>query len=155
VEVTNKSKIVRLFLCLSLLCIGTFGFQQAARSKEAGLHNIKGWNFASCYFPSGSLGTCSGQDIDGKVGYPLFVNSPRANCKPGGDWSMSNATISGTLPPGLTMLSAPSHIKGIPEKRGHWIVHIKVDHLYCNGESFYGIEQELRFHITGSGRVHE
>jgi len=135
--------------CLCLLFTGVFGFQQAAQSKEAGLYTVEGWN-ASCMYDH-----CS-TDIDGKVGYPLFVNGPRANCIPSGHWSTSRERItSGTLPPGLTIQESAAHIKGIPEKRGHWIVHIKVDHLYCNGKSYSGFDEELRFHITGSGRVHE
>lgn len=135
-------------------CIPNNQYQPATKTKKPGLYNITGWNYSNCYFPSKKLGTCSSKDIDGKVGYELYVGGLRANCVPSGKWSTSGSRItSGTLPPGLTFEKGKSVIRGIPEKRGHWIIHIKVDNLYCGGTSYYGLEQDLRFHISGSGKV--
>ena len=134
-------------------CVPADPYTPATKTKKAGLYNITGWNSASCYFPSGKLGTCTGKDIDAKVGYQLYIGGLRANCEPSGNWNTSKKMIvSGTLPPGLSFQSG-SIIKGIPEKRGHWIVKLKVEHLYCGGTSYYGLTQELRIHVTGSGKV--
>jgi len=46
-------------------------------------------------------------------------------------------------------------ITGIPTARGHWIVTVSISNIQCNG-LIYGtlaFQQQLRFHITGSGEV--
>jgi|GEM_PF-2268753 len=94
-------------------------------------------------------------DINGEVGHSLFVSSPRARCLPG-QWTANRYIVSGTLPPGLTLNSGPSTITGIPTERGHWIVKIKMYDISCNDKNFDGccsFTQELRFHISGSGKV--
>ncbi len=134
-------------------CVPANEYAPVTKTKKAGLYNITGWNSASCYFPSGKLGSCSSKDIDAKVGYQLYIGGLRANCEPSGNWSTSKKIItSGSLPPGMSFESG-SVIKGIPEKRGHWIVKLKVENLYCGGTSYYGLTQELRIHVTGSGKV--
>jgi hypothetical protein len=45
------------------------------------------------------------------------------------------------------------YISGIPTERGHWIVEITMNPLYCGGATFWGFKQKLLFHITGSGKV--
>ena len=153
--------LVKAFIlaCLALVflsgCIPNQPYNQTTTVKKPGLYSVKGWNYASCHYYKGkkTIDTCTSKDIDGKVGYQLYVTGMRANCVPGGKWSTSKKIItSGSLPPGLAFQGG-SIIKGIPEKRGHWIVNIKVEHLYCNDISYYGLQQELRFHITGSGKV--
>ena len=71
-------------------------------------------------------------DIDGDVGYRLYINGPRArcitctNCAPG-TWSGNSSVISGNFPPGLSFASdGTSKIEGIPTERGNWIVKLKM-----------------------------
>jgi len=154
-KVFVKALIFAGFLMFFLTgCVPANEYTPVTKTKKAGLYNITGWNSAHCYFPSSTkIGSCSGVDINAKVGYKLYVGGLRANCEPGGNWSTSRRILaSGTLPPGMSFQDG-SIIKGIPEKRGHWIVRIKVENLYCGGKSYYGLEQELRFHVTGSGKV--
>jgi hypothetical protein len=92
-------------------------------------------------------------DINGEVGHPLGIRGPNARCVPGGNWSSLGTIASGTLPPGLTMDPRSFDMGGIPRERGHWIVKVKLDNIVCNGSSYKGFDQELRFHITGSGKV--
>ena len=90
----------------------------------------------------------SGQsDIDGRIGYPLFVSNPKGRCAPSGDWTANTSIVSGTLPPGLTLNSNPSTITGTPTERGHWTVRLKKYNIICNGSSYKDFEQELRFQI--------
>lgn len=120
--------------------------------------NIKGWNYTSVYFDGvdGHEGSVSGIDIDGEVGHPVYVGNPTASCQPGGDWSLDVSVSSGSLPPGVHLSDESGKygvIEGIPTDRGHWIVEMKADNLKCNGEYYMGFTQQLRFHISGSGRV--
>ena len=127
---------------LGLLMTGCASTPLAQQQREEpGLYNLVGWNdYLS--------------DINGEVGHPLSVSAPTARCAPSGNWTTSGGYVaSGTLPPGLTMATSPPYISGIPRERGHWIVRMKVDTVMCNGLSYKGIDQELRFHITGSGKV--
>ena len=91
-------------------------------------------------------------DINGEVGHQLYVSNPKAICEPG-TWTGNPSIISGTLPPGLILNSAPWTITGIPTERGHWIVRMKLSNVTCNSSNYDGFEQELRFHITGTGKV--
>jgi hypothetical protein len=93
------------------------------------------------------------RDVDGQVGYQLFVSSPKGRCEPSKSWSANSMIVSGTLPPGLTLNSAPSTITGIPRERGHWLVKLKMYNIECGGLYYKDFEQELNFHITGSGKV--
>ena len=124
----------------------------------AKFNNIKGWNYTDVYFDgiSGHEGTVSGIDIDGEVGHPVTVGSPTANCQPGGNWTLDIDIASGVLPPGLALSSKSGEygvIKGIPTKRGHWIVEMHAYDFTCEGNSYMGFKQQLRFHIKGTGRV--
>lgn len=90
-------------------------------------------------------------DIDGQVGYKLYASSPRGRCAPSGSWTGATSIVSGNLPPGLYFES--HNITGIPTERGHWIVKLKLSSIQCNGSYYKDFEQELRFHITGTGKV--
>lgn len=90
-------------------------------------------------------------DIDGQVGYQLYVSAPTGRCEPSRSWSANVSIVSGNLPPGLRFES--HRIIGIPTERGHWIVKLRLYDIQCGGSYYKDFEQELRFHITGSGRV--
>lgn len=125
----------------------TIGFLIACAStpqeqqRSPGLYNLKGWNYWN-------------GDANGKVGHEVFISGPRALCVPSHRWSSSMQILSGSLPPGLSMDSA-YNIKGIPTRRGHWIIKLKLYDVECGGSRYEGLTQELRIHITGSGRVVE
>jgi len=100
-------------------------------------------------------------DIDGEVGHPLTVRGPHASCKTDEEyshsWNLYPEVISGTLPPGLA-INRDSSIGGIPTERGHWIVTMKASNIHdvCGVPvSSPSFTQQLRFHITGSGKVVE
>jgi len=116
----------------------------------AGLSDLHGWNDTAIY---GSSSTASGIDIDGEVGHPVSVRGPSANCEPGGRWTSNTDIKSGQLPPGLSKDYSSGKISGIPTKRGHWIVEMSTSDISCNGQSYLGYTQQLRFHIKGTGRV--
>jgi len=92
-------------------------------------------------------------EIDGEVGHPLNVGGPTADST--GGWSASHMILSGSFPPGIDWGSG-SDIIGIPTERGHWVVKVELYNIICNGLNYdksCSFEQELIFHITGSGRV--
>ena len=131
-------------LCLVAAC----GYAQ-------GPTNVTGWEGKTVfYIGDGSEGTVEGIDINGEVGYPLSVFQPQAHCESGG-WNAQMEIVSGTLPPGLSFDNNNWRISGIPTERGHWIMRIKVKDIECNGVYCMGYTQELRFHITGTGKVIE
>lgn len=108
---------------------------------KPGLYSLTGW------------GNWIG-DVDGEVGHSLYVGSPTAWCLPSRNWSLSHRILSGALPPGLSVSNTgASNITGIPTERGHWIVKLQVYNIQCGGQTYDGFEQEIRFHITGSGKV--
>ena len=135
----------------SLILLGfIFTIIGSATTKKT--HTVKeaaGW-YGISYSDSWNGGQ---SDIDGRIGYALFVSSPRGRCAPLGNWTANTSIVSGTLPPGMTLNSAPSTITGTPTDRGHWIVKLKMSNITCNGSYYKDFEQELRFHITGSGKV--
>ena len=92
-------------------------------------------------------------DINAEVGHPVFVNGPRAWCLPSRRFSGRVSIESGRLPPGLALDNEGYHIKGIPTERGHWIVKLKYYDVHCGDKVYDGATTEIRFHITGSGRV--
>jgi len=112
------------------------------KQRAPGLYSLTGWN-----------GQSWGQDINGEVGHPMFVNGPTADCQPSGNWTANSRILSGTLPPGVTLNHAPSTITGLPTERGHWIVKMELYDVQCGGQGYEGLTQELRFHISGSGKV--
>ena len=141
-----------VFLALALACATPSRTTYAPTSyKEPGLYGgITQWN--------GGIG-----DINGEVGQRLYVNGPTArcvNCKncQTGTWTANHMVVSGTLPPGLSFESTSANIVGIPRERGHWIVQVKLYNITCNSLNYdgsSGFTQELRFHITGTGRVND
>lgn len=95
-------------------------------------------------------------DINGEVGHRLWVTGPHARCKPSGQWTANQRIISGTLPPGLDFEPGNFNIAGIPTERGHWVVNLTLENITCEGMNYdqcCGFVQELRFHITGTGKV--
>lgn len=137
---SDSRKMYVGLVCLALL-VGC-ATSSIVWAKEPGLYNFTGWNDATW-----------GIDINGEVGYPVYVGNPKAECYPSGKWTLNTRVASGSLPPGLTLGSAPFSITGIPTERGHWIVKLETYDVRCEGGSYKGFEQELRFHITGSGKV--
>jgi len=137
--------IVSIFACVSS--------QRAPKpvKEKPGMYNLRGWQGQSTYF-DGNTNVATGVDIDGEVGHPLSVSTPTARCAPTGNWNFGTISyVSGSLPPGIT-LERLAAISGIPTERGHWIVKLRMNSISCEGGT-YSLEQELRFHITGSGRV--
>lgn len=120
--------------------------------------NVQGWNYSSTYYDGvqGNEGTAVDVDIDGEVGHPVYVNGPTANCEPNGNWTLRIEVATGTLPPGLELVmegSGYGAIKGIPQERGHWIVTMRAYDLKCNDGGYEGFTQQVRFHISGTGKV--
>jgi len=125
---------------------------QSQAKEKPGLHSLTGWNAAG---RNDIDKTFTGKDIEGKVGYRLEVSAPTANCvSPSKKWTGYHKIVSGQLPPGLDF-NETSWIKGIPTKRGNYIVVLELYDIKCN-DSYYGpYKQELRFHITGVGIVND
>ena len=123
----------------------------------AGFDNVKGWNSVQVTYLGSNEGVAWSIDPDGEVGHPLYVSSPTANCTnasgQSASWTMDSSIISGSLPPGITLNSSSFDIEGIPTERGHWIVELNSGGLTCDGKGYLGFKQELRFHITGTGKV--
>jgi hypothetical protein len=92
-------------------------------------------------------------DINGEVGHPVHVGGPRAWCLPSRRFWGRVSIESGVLPPGLSIDNDAYDIKGIPLERGHWIVRLRYYDIHCGDKVYEGGSKELRFHITGSGRV--
>lgn len=122
--------------CLVSACADLF----TPPPKPPGLYNLTGW---------GGWGA----DFDGEIGRPIWVIGPQANCRPSQQWSSHYRIISGQLPPGVYIRNDNYYIEGIPEDRGHYIVKLELYDILCGGTYYNGFTQELRFHITGSGRV--
>ena len=122
-------------------------------TQEPGVYETYGWNTAAVWWNNSQVGEAGSQDINGEVGHPLYVRGPSTVTVPSNEASSSNKRIaSGTLPPGMT-LDAVGAVTGIPTERGHWIVTLEVYGRSFRGVSYKGYTQQLRFHITGSGRV--
>lgn len=120
------------------------GSEEAAESP--GFYYVTGWN-----------GSDSDLDIDGKVGYPLNVYGPTAKVRPRSTgWQATYQVTSGTLPDGMTMADN-GLISGIPTERGNYIATVECYNVTSGGLSYPNqhTKQQLRFHITGSGEVHE
>jgi hypothetical protein len=127
--------------------------QSTSDTEKPGLYNLHGWANKPYHAYNNQADDA---DIDGKVGYPLTVSYPTARAVPGGNWTSNVQTVSGTLPPGLSIDNSSYHqITGIPTERGHWIVNMKVYNLKVGDTSYGDFQQTLRFHITGSGQVNE
>lgn len=143
-----------------LAVIATIGFILACidapprqYSPPTGMSGLTGWNGSGIWFDSENHIYRGSIDINGEVGHPLYVGSCRATCEPGGQWTANHRILSGSLPPGMDFNTNNSGIEGIPTERGHWIVQLELYDITCNGSTYAGIKQELRFHISGTGRV--
>lgn len=144
-----KRLILIFSICLISITLTSCAdiYQAVNRPKPApppspGLYRLNGWN-----------GSTSGIDIEGEIGHPLTVNGPTADCEPSRDWSGDQRINSGKLPPGLTMDDKSGGITGIPTVRNHFVVEVELYNVQCGGNSYRGFTQELRFHITGTGKV--
>ena len=141
-----------MIIIIAALCLIT-------ESGYAEITNVIGWEYKGVtYYPNQEGSVIGGTDINGEVGHPLSLHGPTAHCPPSGDWKAYGEVISGSLPPGIKFNNDTGgdwSISGIPKERGHWIVTMKVSNLQCNGESYLGFTQQLRFHITGTGKVIE
>ena len=95
-------------------------------------------------------------DIEGQVGYRLQIDGPTIGCDPPRpSWTANFEIVSGVLPPGLTFNSNGGSISGVPQQRGHWIVKVSQSNTAACGIHPPDFTQELRFHITGTGKVIE
>lgn len=112
-----------------------------ASEDKPGLYRLNGWDNSRYAI-----------DINGEVGHPVYVDGPRSKCVPLGT-TMNKRIASGSLPLGLALNNENGDITGIPTDRGHWIVKLEAYNVRCNDQSYEGFVQELRFHITGSGKV--
>ena len=143
-----------LFLCLLfplLVLVGCGVPKQAQTKQEPGLYIMQGWNYTT---PNHVTKTFYGIDIEGKVGYRLEVSPPTGHCvSPSKKWNASIKIVSGQLPPGMDFEGY--NIKGIPTKRGNYIVVLELYDNYCNDTNYGSYKQELRFHITGVGIVND
>ena len=133
-----SSVVIALTCCFFILLSVSVN---TASADEAGWYGItSGWNYSK-------------SDIDGKVGHRLSVSAPQGRCEPGNStWYADLKIDSGTLPPGLKFGKSDA-ISGIPTKRGHWIVNLRYENIKCGGYYYNDYTQELRFHISGTGRV--
>ena len=131
------------------VAIGTIMFCLVAVSGYAD----RGWDGYGVSYDgiAGHEGVVNDADIEGEVGHPLSVVAPSDYC-PSLTGSLQVEIISGTLPPGLSF-DDNWQITGVPTERGHWIVKIKVTDIQCDGKHYNGFTQELRFHISGTGKV--
>ena len=134
-----------------------------SRSAYAEFWGFDGWggkpvaNVSGNWLPSSGSG-----DVDGEVGHLLSVKGPKGDCHPPGhqwtekiSWTGSVSIVSGVLPPGLTMNMTTGDISGIPTERGHWIVTVSDSNISCGGQDYNDYSEQLRFHITGTGKVIE
>lgn len=122
---------------------------------QEGLKLFGGWNQAAIRNDS-AKGVCVAavKGINGEVGRRLVVSGPTASCTPDPNWAGTPRIISGDLPPGMNFDSKLG-IKGTPREKGDWIVQVELKDLQCNGVTYMGFSQELRFHISDSAKVTE
>lgn len=136
-----------LFLLFFLIVLIIPGLAQ--KKQKPGLYDLTGWNGA---WVNTSTNVANSITINGEVGYQLELAQPTANCiSPTKTWTSLLRIISGQFPPGIYIEGAS--IKGTPEQRGHYIIEIENYDIKCNDTDYGTMRQELRFHITGSGKV--
>jgi hypothetical protein len=162
-------------ICTAALLVGCYGAlsvryhqEQAERRRQEraseaqerniqahpGLYDLTGWGGNSVSYDSQRRADVAALDINGEVGHPIYQSGPVARCVPGPNWSNSQRIVSGSLPPGVDFEVSTKAIQGIPTERGHWIVKVELYAIRCNYDtSIVGFTQELRFHITGTGKV--
>lgn len=147
-----------MFCRILAFFIITLNFCSLDAHAQPEMLTVQGWGKGWMSESTGdySLGEGPGIDVDGQVGYRLFVKGPRVKCDQ--HWHFNYKIISGTLPPGLTIVEGPCDIEGIPTERGNWVVKIQIFNVTCGTQPIdlahidYDI-QEIRFHIAGSGKV--
>ena len=95
-------------------------------------------------------------DIDADVGHRMSYYVLRVNCQPTRQWYGDSTVVSGALPPGLEFTNSLV-VEGVPRERGHWIIRLHIDNVTCNDQKFpfFTQDRELRFHVSGTGRVIE
>jgi hypothetical protein len=140
----NNEGAEALVLCAVIAIIG---FILACANNRATVQESPGWYGITQGWSNWN------SDINGEVGHRLDVDGPRGKCLPSRNWSGNAEIVSGTLPPGLSF-GEGSHIVGIPTERGHWVVKARMSNIQCDGKYYKDFEQELRFHISGTGKVH-
>lgn len=128
--------------------------------RTPGIYGVIGWKGSTCFDQEMS---CTDVDYDLQVGYPMTLQGPEVNCYPNWRWESTPTTIeSGTLPPGMKFVHGRwgggyggmvESITGIPTERGHWIVKLRMGTILCNGDTYKGYVQDVRFHVTGTGVV--
>ncbi len=124
---------------------------QTQTTQKPGLYIATGWNNSTVNYVSKSF---YGIDIEGKVGYRLEVLPPTGHCvSPSKKWNAGIKIVSGQLPPGMDFEGY--YIRGIPTKRGNYIVVLELYDNLCNDTYYGSYKQELRFHIGGVGIVND
>jgi len=172
----NKGRTFAMMLgaALALISIGCAGNTPPPTAVEVPrvprVYDISGWGSA---WVNTQTKEATAIDIYGEVGHPELrltqqeygpksemVDAPTAHCAlcsncEGMSWSAPVEIVSGTLPPGLAF-DKHENIAGIPTERGHWIVTLKQPDINCQGRGYQTeFQQVLRFHITGTGEVHQ
>ncbi len=143
-----------------LVMIGSILCLTASVVYASSFTNVHGWNYTETYYygkGEGQEGTAGDADINGEVGHPLYVSGPSGSCLPSHNWTLNMEVATGALPPGLEIVQVGGSdygaIKGIPTKRGHWIVTMHAYNFTCDDKGYMGFTQQVRFHITGTGEV--
>lgn len=129
-------------IALATFTLGCVATARPSSTRAPGLYDLN-WN---------------GGDINGVVGYFLYVNGATAVTVPDDSysgWTARSKVLSGQLPPGLSFSNGTSVISGIPKERGHWIVTVELYDIQFLGQGYKSLQNELRFHITGSGKVND
>ncbi len=126
--------------------------------RAPGMYGLTGWGGNSTW-RDGNTNKASDLDVSGTVGSPLYVQGCRAEIVPSNvGWTANHRVLTGELPPGMHFSDNGSTIEGVPTERGHWIVTLELYDIKKNDEpdfTYFGIIQTVRFHITGSGEVHQ
>lgn len=149
--VCNKTTSMgyRFFLLLLFFHVGCYLPGHSQKKKKPGLYRLTGWNGA---WLDTTTNVAKSITINGEVGKQLELEQPTADCvSQTKTWTSLLRIISGELPPGIYIEGVS--IRGTPENRGHYIVEIENYDIRCNNTDYGTIRQELRFHITGSGKV--
>ena len=143
---TWSGTVSRALLCLALIVPAGCGFMPGGyyyeqwHANDPGLHSVR-YNLG---------------DVNGEVGHRFAHTILRADCQPRNNWTYDLDLVSGSLPPGLSFDPRQlGDIIGIPAERGHWIAQLAISNFTCNGERWSAWDgvQEIRFHISGTGRV--
>ena len=153
-----RRRLIVSAIAISGIVIGFSSTGVGARSSQEapGLYRMTGWSvggnsYQYAWVPGAAENVAYGIDVNGELGHPLYVSAPTGHCT-ATDFTATKGIRSGRFPGGVSMDSNGA-ITGIPTERGHFIVTLALSELTCNGSTYTGFRQELRFHITGSGQV--